>query len=68
MTANTFTGTTTITGGTLQLGNGSTAGSVTGAIVDNGTLAINLPGTIVFSNPISTATASSTSSGSTRPI
>ncbi|RST51861.1 autotransporter outer membrane beta-barrel domain-containing protein [Variovorax sp. MHTC-1] len=47
-----FTGTTTISAGVLQLGNGGTTGSVTGNIVDNATLVINrsdaltLPGTI----------------------
>ncbi|MDQ0586660.1 autotransporter outer membrane beta-barrel domain-containing protein [Variovorax paradoxus] len=47
-----FTGLTTVTAGTLQLGNGGTTGSVQGNIVDNATLAVNrsnaltLPGTI----------------------
>ena len=39
--ANTYTGGTTISGGILQLGNGGTAGSVVGAIVNNGTLALD---------------------------
>jgi outer membrane autotransporter protein len=39
--SNTYTGTTTIGGGTLQLGNGGTTGSVTSQIIDNGTLAID---------------------------
>ena len=41
--ANTYTGTTTISSGTLQLGNGGTSGSLaTGStIVNNGTLAFN---------------------------
>ncbi len=39
--ANTYTGGTTITAGTLQLGNGGTTGSIVGDIVDNGILAIN---------------------------
>ena len=39
---NTYTGGTTITRGTLQVGNGGSTGSVgTGAIVDNGALAYN---------------------------
>jgi fibronectin-binding autotransporter adhesin len=38
---NTYTGGTTITAGTLQLGNGGTTGSILGDIVDNGILAIN---------------------------
>ncbi|TAN05782.1 MAG: autotransporter domain-containing protein [Rhodanobacteraceae bacterium] len=37
--ANTWTGTTTISTGTLQVGNGGTSGALgTGAIIDNGTL------------------------------
>jgi autotransporter-associated beta strand protein len=36
-----YTGTTTITAGTLVLGAGGTSGSVAGAIVLNGTLAVN---------------------------
>jgi fibronectin-binding autotransporter adhesin len=40
---NTYTGTTTISAGTLQVGNGGTAGSLgTGNIVDNATLTYNL--------------------------
>ena len=39
--ANTYTGGTTISGGILQLGNGGTVGSVVGAIVNNGTLALD---------------------------
>ena len=38
---NSFTGGTTISAGTLQLGNGGTTGSVVGAIVNNGMLVIN---------------------------
>ena len=36
--ANTYTGTTTITSGTLQLGNGGTSGSLVGPIVNNSAL------------------------------
>src|SRR5262249_37404138 len=36
----TYSGGTTISTGTLQLGNGGTSGSIVGDIVDNGTLAI----------------------------
>ncbi len=39
--ANTYSGGTTITGGTLQIGSGGTTGSLVGAVVDNGTLAVN---------------------------
>jgi len=38
---NTYTGGTTIQGGTLQLGNGGTTGSITGAVVNDGTLVFN---------------------------
>lgn len=38
---NTATGITTITGGTLRLGNGGAAGSVAGAIVNNAALTLN---------------------------
>ncbi|WP_369662741.1 autotransporter outer membrane beta-barrel domain-containing protein [Variovorax sp. V15] len=47
-----FTGTTTVSAGVLQLGNGGTTGSVKGNIVDNATLtvqrsnALTVPGTI----------------------
>ncbi len=46
--ANTFTGSTTINGGTLQLGNGVTDGSIasTSAITNNGTLAYNNTGAL----------------------
>ena len=52
---NTYTGITTISGGTLQLGNGSTPGSISGAssITDNGVLAVDNPGTTTFWQPIS---------------
>ena len=39
--ANTYTGGTTITGGTLQLGDGNTTGSIVGGITDGGTLAFD---------------------------
>jgi fibronectin-binding autotransporter adhesin len=38
---NTYTGVTTISAGTLQLGNGGTAGSVSGDITNNGALVFN---------------------------
>ena len=38
---NTYTGGTTINGGSLQLGSGGTAGSITGDVVDNGSLIFN---------------------------
>ncbi|WP_250633919.1 autotransporter-associated beta strand repeat-containing protein [Pinirhizobacter soli] len=48
----TYTGGTTISGGTLQLGDGGTTGSVAGNIVDNGTLAVNHSNDIFFLTPI----------------
>jgi outer membrane autotransporter protein len=38
---NTYRGTTTISGGTLQLGNGGTTGSISGDVINNGTLVLN---------------------------
>ena len=53
--ANTYTGTTTISGGTLQIGNGGTTGSLaTGtSISGTGTLAYNLAGNATVSNSLS---------------
>ncbi|WP_035605860.1 autotransporter-associated beta strand repeat-containing protein [Haloferula sp. BvORR071] len=47
-----YTGGTTINGGTLQLGNGDVAGSLLGAVVNYGTLAINRSDDVTFSNPV----------------
>ncbi|MFC7399274.1 autotransporter-associated beta strand repeat-containing protein, partial [Chelatococcus sp. GCM10030263] len=43
---------TTIAAGTLQLGDGSSAASLTGDVVNNGTLAFNLPGSYSFAGLI----------------
>ena len=51
--ANGYTGGTTISGGTLQLGNGGTTGSVIGDITNNGTLAFNRSDNVTFGNVIS---------------
>ena len=54
--ANTYTGTTTITAGTLQLGDGTTNGSIAGtSIVNNATLIFNVAGstTQTYSGTIS---------------
>jgi autotransporter-associated beta strand protein len=53
--ANTFTGNTTVaTGGTLQLGDGTTAGTIQSAAVsDNGSLVFNEAGNLEFAAPIS---------------
>jgi outer membrane autotransporter protein len=50
---NTYTGGTTISAGTLQLGNGGTSGSIVGNVSDNGTLAFNRTDTVTFSGSIS---------------
>jgi len=49
---NTYTGGTAITGGTLQLGNGGTTGSIVGDVLDNGTLAFNRSNALDFSGAI----------------
>jgi fibronectin-binding autotransporter adhesin len=51
--ANTYTGGTTITTGTLQIGNGSTTGSIAGNILDNGTLAFDRSDSTTFGGTIS---------------
>ncbi len=49
---NVYTGGTNIFGGALQLGNGTVAGSIIGAVnVYGGNLAFNLPGNTIFSPP-----------------
>ena len=53
--SDTYTGLTTISGGTLQIGAGGGAGSInsTSAITDNGTLALNRSDSVTFSKVIS---------------
>jgi autotransporter-associated beta strand protein len=51
--ANTYTGGTTISAGTLQLGNGGTTGSIVGDVVNNGTFAINRSDDFIFAGLIS---------------
>jgi outer membrane autotransporter protein len=51
--ANTYTGVTTISAGTLQIGNGGATGSVTGNIVDNAALVFNRTGTLTYGGVIS---------------
>src|SRR5439155_1722757 len=51
---NSYSGTTTITAGTLQVGNGGTSGSLPAtAVVNNATLAINRAGSLSMSGAIS---------------
>jgi len=52
---NTYTGSTTISAGTLQLGNGGTAGSIVGNVTDNGTLAFDRSNPVTFDGVISGA-------------
>ena len=51
--SNSYTGGTTIQGGTLQLGNGGTTGSVTGNITDNGSLVFNRSDALTYGATIS---------------
>jgi len=53
---NTYTGGTTINNGTLQLGNGGSAGNVVGDIIDNAELAINRSNNVTL--PVITGTGS----------
>ncbi|ASV83763.1 outer membrane autotransporter barrel domain protein [Ochrobactrum quorumnocens] len=53
--AGTYTGGTTIASGLLQLGDGGTSGSIVGDVTNNGTLAFNRTGTLVFDGVISGA-------------
>ncbi|CAN7752526.1 autotransporter outer membrane beta-barrel domain-containing protein [Variovorax sp. LjRoot84] len=48
-----FTGTTTVSAGVLQLGDGGTTGSVRGNIVDNATLVVNRSDALTLSGTIS---------------
>ena len=62
--ANTYTGTTTISAGTLQIGNGGTSGSVTGNVIDNANLAFSRSDSVTFSGSVSgTGTLSQNGSG-----
>ncbi len=51
--ANAYTGGTTISAGTLQVGNGGTSGSVSGNIVNNATLAFNRSDALTYAGNIS---------------
>ena len=50
-----YTGTTTVSGGTLQLGNGAGAGSVAGDILDNSALIFNRSDTSTYAGAVSGA-------------
>ena len=51
--ANTYTGGTTISGGTLQIGNGGESGSIIGDVVNNGILALDRSDSVSFAGAIS---------------
>src|SRR6202044_877696 len=50
---NTFGGGTTISAGTLQIGNGGTTGSIVGNVADNGILSFNHTDNVAFSGIVS---------------
>ena len=50
---NTYTGGTTVSAGTLQIGNGGVTGSIVGDVTDNATFAINRSDTFTFGGNIS---------------
>ncbi|MEH2487907.1 autotransporter outer membrane beta-barrel domain-containing protein [Bradyrhizobium sp. AZCC 2230] len=50
--ANTYAGGTTISAGTLQLGNGATTGSILGDVTNNGVLAFNRSDAVTFGGAI----------------
>ena len=51
--ANTYSGGTTISVGTLQVGNGGATGSITGNVTDNGILAFDRSNALTFAGAIS---------------
>jgi fibronectin-binding autotransporter adhesin len=64
--ANSYSGGTTISGGTLQLGNGGTTGSIVGNVLNNGVFAINRSDAFTFAGVISgTGAFNQIGSGST---
>lgn len=63
---NTYTGSTTISAGTLQLGNGGTTGSIAGNVTNNGTLAFDRSDTLTLAGDISgTGSVNQTGGGTT---
>jgi fibronectin-binding autotransporter adhesin len=63
---NNYSGGTTISAGTLQIGSGGAAGSLTGNVLDQGTLAFNRSNTVTFGGDVSgTGTLSQIGGGTT---
>ena len=61
---NTYTGTTSIQGGTLQIGNGGTSGSIAGNVVNDDNLVFNRSDSYIYSGVISgTGTVNQAGSG-----
>jgi autotransporter-associated beta strand protein len=60
--ANTYTGGTTISAGTLQIGSGGTSGSIIGNVTNNGTFVFNRSDSVTFAGIVS-GTGSLTQSG-----
>ena len=50
--ANTYTGGTTISGGTLQIGDGGVIGSIVGNVLDNGVLAFDRSDSVTFAGNV----------------
>ncbi|WP_161599711.1 autotransporter-associated beta strand repeat-containing protein [Pseudomonas arsenicoxydans] len=64
--ANTYTGGTTISAGTLQLGNGGTSGSIVGNVTDNAALVFNRSDSVTVASNISgSGTVSQIGTGTT---
>src|SRR5690606_29922252 len=59
---NSFTGTTTIAAGTLQIGNGGTTGSIAGDVTNDGALAFNRSAVLAYGGAI-TGTGSLSQAG-----
>ncbi|QQE12264.1 autotransporter-associated beta strand repeat-containing protein [Planctomycetota bacterium] len=56
---NTYSGGTTISAGTLQIGDGGTTGSILGDVLNNGTLAFNRSDDLIYTGVISESSGSS---------
>ena len=64
---NTYAGVTTISAGTLQIGNGGTTGSIVGNVIDNSNLVFSRTDSIAFSGIVSgTGTLEQVGSGTLR--